>query len=157
MKFVHLDLTLGEDWQIPIEFNKGDDTDLDVTGATEVIWYLKGTGYDTNLYMTRTLADGIELGASGTGGIVTGMLTVTPEEQLAMNPIPIKGQYRNELSVKLGSGIRSIQAGGPVSLHESIRWAALLAGESVSEIPDNVLTLGGEPLMLGDEYLTLGA
>lgn len=155
MKTTPLELVLGEDWQIPIEFNKGDDSDLDVTGATDVTWYLKGSGYDTNTYMTRTLGDGITLGTPGAGGIVSGLLIVTPTTQLTMDPKPTKGQYRHEIWVKLASGIVSIQAAGPVTLLESIRWQYLIPQDS-GVVPDNVLMLGDEPLMLGDEYLTLG-
>lgn len=156
MKFVHLDLTLGEDWQVPIEFNKADDSDLDVTGAQDVTWYLKGAGYDTNVYMTRTIGNGITLGSSGAGGIVSALLIIPPEAQMLMDPMPAKGQYRHELSVKLGNGVTSIQGGGPVSLRESLRWNAALSGDLGGLIPENVVTLGGEVLMFGEEFLTLG-
>jgi uncharacterized protein YciI len=110
-------LAIGEDWQIPIQFNDADGNDLDVTGAS-ILWILEDMGQ--NVVMWATQNDYIRLDPAGTNGIVSATLVVDPDAQSNNDPTLVRGMYEHGVRVTLPSGVVSIQAIGKIELLDNV-------------------------------------
>lgn len=107
---------LGATWEIPIEFNKADGTDLPIASGTHVIFQM--TDDDGNTIMVRDESDGIRLNDADDAGIVTGaILIVTPVHQdIAIESGLTRGQFNYKVQLEFPDDVIDVQAMGAISV-----------------------------------------